>query len=90
MQERFVFGMCLRSDIEKVEEAAVSGTALGAGIADEGGLVEPVHDFLAVLRSKVLVLLVVVCLLHDDSLLCVERFLTLNSAINSSQSKSHQ
>ncbi|EEX77414.1 hypothetical protein SELSPUOL_01219, partial [Selenomonas sputigena ATCC 35185] len=48
----------------------------------------PVHDFLAVLCSKVLVLLVVVCLLHDDSLLCVERFLTLNSAINSSQSKS--
>lgn len=53
-------------------------------------LVEPVHDFLAVLRSKVPVLLVVVCLLHDDSLLCVARFLTLNPAINSSQSKSHQ
>ena len=52
-------------------------------------LVEPVHEFLAILRSKVPVLLVV-CLLHDDSLLCVERFLTLNSAINSSQSKSHQ
>ena len=135
VQERFVFSLCLRSDIEKAEEAAVSGTALGAGVADEGrlveqgaefvrlheriavlfamllhfvryggriflneqgdrlegqSLVEPVHDFLAVLCSKVLVLLVVVCLLHDDSLLCVERFLTLNSAINSSQSKSHQ
>ena len=40
VQERFVFGMCLRSDIEKAEEAAVSGTALGAGVADEGRLVE--------------------------------------------------
>ena len=55
VQERFVFGMCLRSDIEKAEEAAVSGTALGAGVADEGHLVEQGAEFVC-LHERIAVL----------------------------------
>ena len=83
MQERFVFGLRFRGEVQKTKKVAVGRMVLGADIVDEGRLVETIHDLLAILRDKVFVLLVIVCLSHDGRLLCVDELLpTPNSAIN--------